>query len=259
MNNNVKNAEYSRNEIVNRAALEKLVEQSGIREGDTVWDIGAGRGAISRALLRKGARVVAIEKDAELYRKCRERLIYEDRFELYLDDFLIMDFPPGYKYKVFSNIPFLCTAEMVNRLLFCGNPPDDCYLVLQKEAAERYTGTPRETQASLLIKPFFWTGIIHHFNRKDFFPSPSVDIVLAQFQKRECRLVSEADYGKYREFITYCRNRADKPVKRALAGMLSWEQIKRISRLLNIDYRSGIGELSLTQYLGVFRVINRGG
>ncbi len=259
MNHRVKKSEYSRNEIVNRRLLKRLVGQSGIEEGDTVYDIGAGAGTISRALLDKGAKVIGIEKDAEAYRKSRAKFLTEDRFELYLNDFLIMDFPPEGPYKVFSNIPFMHTAAIIDRLLFCDNPPEDCYLVIQKEAAERYAGIGGETLQSLFIKPLFWADVVYHFSGSDFFPVPGVDIVLVQFEKRRCRLVAEEHYGRYREFITYCRDRADKPVKKVLRGLLSWEQFRRLSRLVDIDYRASTGSLTFMQYLAIFQfhVANR--
>jgi 23S rRNA (adenine-N6)-dimethyltransferase len=245
--------EYSRNEIVNKKLITRLVDQSSIGKGDLVYDIGAGSGAISEALLKKGARVIAVEKDKEIYRKCKQRLIGQDRFELYLDDFLIMDFPPESTYKVFSNIPFIRTADIVNRLLFNANPPSDCYLVLQREAANRYAGLPRETLASLLLKPVFWVDIVYHFNRKDFFPVPSVDIVLLQVEKRRSRLVPEQHYGLYRDFIVFCREEADRTVKKSLKRLFTYSQLKQLSRLLNIDYRSSPTELNFVQYLAIFQ------
>ncbi|MBN2074678.1 MAG: methyltransferase domain-containing protein [Dehalococcoidales bacterium] len=244
---------YSQNQIVNRQILKQLIDQSGIHAGDTVYDIGCGTGTISRVLLDKGARVIGVEKDVELYRKCRAKFITEDRFELYIIDFLQMDFPPKSTYKVFSNIPFLHTAEIINKLLYCDNPPEDCYLVLEKRAAERYTGIGGETLQSLLLKPLFWADVVWHFIAGDFFPVPGVDIVLAQFEKRQCRLVSAKDYRAYREFVTFFRNRADKPVKKVLRELFTWTQFRRLSRLVNIDYRSSPAELSFTQYLAIFQ------
>jgi 23S rRNA (adenine-N6)-dimethyltransferase len=247
---------YSQNQIVNRQILERLVDQSGIQAGDIVYDIGCGTGTISRLLLDKVARVIGVEKDAELYRKCRAKFITEGRFELYLDDFLqpeLLEFPPKKPYKVFSNIPFIHTAEIIEKLLYCDNPPEDCYLVLEKRAAERYTGINGETLQSLLLKSLFWADIVWHFNTKDFFPIPAVYIVLVQFEKRQCRLVSSKDYPAYKEFVTFFRDRADKPVKKVLKELFTWTQFRRLSRLVNIDYHGSPAELSFSQYLVIFQ------
>ena len=125
--------------------------------------------------------------------------------------------------------------------------------MLEKRTAERYTGIGGETLQSLLLKPLFWADLVWHFNAKDFFPVPGVDIVLVQFEKRQCRLVSAKDYHAYREFVTFFRDRADKPVKKVLTELFTWTQFKRLSSLVNIDYRGSPAELSFTQYLAIFQ------
>jgi 16S rRNA A1518/A1519 N6-dimethyltransferase RsmA/KsgA/DIM1 with predicted DNA glycosylase/AP lyase activity len=244
---------YSQNEMVNQSIIEKLVNQSSISNGDLVYDIGAGTGAISMALLKKGARVIAIEKDYSKYLKCKERFIGQDRFELYLDDFLLRDFSNIGKYKVFSSIPFFHTAEIINRILFCENPPEDSYLVLQREAAEKYAGIPEDTLASLVIKPLFWVDIIYHFERADFHPVPSVDVALLQVEKRRCPLVPIQQYSLYKDFIVSVREGADTTINKSLKWFFTYTQVKQLTRLMHIDFRSSPTELNFTQYLCLFQ------
>jgi 23S rRNA (adenine-N6)-dimethyltransferase len=248
-----RNIHNSQNIIVNEKLVERLIGQSSIVKGDLVYDIGAGTGTITRALLLKGACVIAIEKDRALYLKLKQKIIYPDRLELHCADFLDWKLPEGKKYKVFSNIPFFHTADIINRVLLGDSPPEDCYLVIQKEAAEKFAGVPRETLASLLLKPLFWVDIIYHFDRNDFRPVPAVDIALFQAEKRKCRLVSERHYDLYRDFIIYCREGSHRTVKKALSGLFSYLQLKRLSRLLYIDYRADPAELNFMQYLSIFQ------
>ncbi len=244
---------YSQNEIVNERLLKGLVNRSGIAPGDLVYDIGAGTGNITAALLTRGAHVIAIEKDTRLCARLERRLFASDKVEIRNADFLAIEFSPSALYKVFANIPFSHTAEMIKKLLFNKVPPDDCYLMVQKEAAEKYAGIPADTLVSLLIKPLFWVDIIYHFSRNDFLPVPSVDIVLLQFERRRCGLIPLSQYSLYRDFIVYCRERTDRTVKQALKNLFSFSQIKRIFRLLRIDYHARPTELIFQQYLGLFQ------
>ena len=244
---------YSQNEIINKRLLQKLVNQSGIAVGDLVYDIGAGTGNITAALLEKGARVVAIEKDEQLCLKLKRRFPECKKVTVYHDDFLQHDFSPSAIYKIFANIPFSCTADIIHKLVFNKASPDDCYLIVQKEAAEKYTGIPTDTLVSLLVKPLFWVDILYHFNRNDFFPVPSVDIVLLQFERRKCWLIPESQYALYKDFVIYCREGTDRTVKRVLKNLFSFSQIKQIFRLLRIDYRARPTELSFRQYLCLFQ------
>jgi SAM-dependent methyltransferase len=49
-----------------QASIDWLVEQTGLRPGRTVVDLGAGTGKLTRLLLPSGARVVAVEPIAEM-------------------------------------------------------------------------------------------------------------------------------------------------------------------------------------------------
>jgi len=248
------NIKYSQNEIANKKLIERLVNQSNITKDDLVYDIGSGAGIISEALLNKGAVVTAIEKDPKLCYECKARFLKHDRFEVYLDDFLEWEFPLGQRFKVFSNIPFFHTAEIVNKLLFGNALPEDCYLVIQKEAAEKYSGVHRDTLTSLLIKPLFWVDIIYYFRRTDFRPVPSVDVVLLQFEKRQCQLIPAQYYGLYKDFVVFCREGASQTVKKAFGELFTYSQIKQISKLLGIEYQYNPANLNFAQYLSVFQL-----
>jgi 23S rRNA (adenine-N6)-dimethyltransferase len=197
--------------------------------------------------------VIAFETDKRRYLECKEKFINQDRFELYLDDFLIWEIPPQQRYKVFSNIPFSHTADIINKLLHGTNPPEDCYLIIQKEAAEKYAGFPVDTLASLLIKPLFWADIIYHFNRNDFRPVPSVDIALLHIEQRASNLIPEWQYELYRNFVIFLRQGKNRTIKKAFKQMFTYTQQKRLSKILNIDFRSSPTSLSFVQYLGIFQ------
>lgn len=50
----------------------------------------------------------------------------------------------------------------------------DIWLIMEKGAAKRYMGIPRETEKSLLLKVNWEMKIRYHFRREDFHPAPSV-------------------------------------------------------------------------------------
>jgi 23S rRNA (adenine-N6)-dimethyltransferase len=245
---------YSQNETINKKLLKNLIDKTSISKGDLVYDIGAGAGNITEALLAKGAHVISIEKDGYLFNKLQHRFFNREAVSLHHTDFLNWEFS-GHRYKVFANIPFIQTADIIRKLLYCGNPPDDCYLIIQKEAALKYAGVPKETLASLLIKPRFWVGIVYYFDRKDFNPAPAVDIVLVQFERRKCQLVPGLLYMTYRDFIVFLREESAGNIKSALKHLFTYPQINHISTLLNIYLQQKTVELNFLQYLGIFQFL----
>jgi 23S rRNA (adenine-N6)-dimethyltransferase len=131
----------SQNFLHGRALVDRLLAVSSIRSGDLVYDLGAGYGLITDRLARRGCQVVAVEMDLELAVQLRARFVDVPAVRVSEADVLAVPFP-GQPYKVFASIPFNATAAIVHRLTRAPNPPEDSYLVVQAEAAQRFTGQP---------------------------------------------------------------------------------------------------------------------
>jgi Dimethyladenosine transferase (rRNA methylation) len=67
-----------------------IVEQAQISRDDFVLEIGPGLGALTSEILKRGARLLALEKDARLANFLREKF-RDPRFELHHGDALDFD------------------------------------------------------------------------------------------------------------------------------------------------------------------------
>ncbi len=92
--------------------------------------------------------------------------------------------PDKGNYKVFSNIPYYLTTEIVRKLTENANPPSEMWLVMEKGAAKRFLGVPAETKYSLSLKYRWKLDIVYFFKKEDFHPKPSVDSVLLHFLRK---------------------------------------------------------------------------
>ncbi|GAB4197525.1 MAG: 16S rRNA (adenine(1518)-N(6)/adenine(1519)-N(6)) -dimethyltransferase RsmA [Sandaracinaceae bacterium] len=57
---------FSQNFLVARPIVEGIADACGVRAGDAVVELGPGLGTLSAALLRRGARVLAVERDRDM-------------------------------------------------------------------------------------------------------------------------------------------------------------------------------------------------
>lgn len=174
---------FSQNYLTSSDMINKLLKRTSITKNDHVLEIGPGKGHITRALLRRRSRVTAVELDGELYQSLREKFAGEKNLRLIHMDFLKFRLPDNGNYKVFSNIPFNRTTAILRRLTERPNPPEEIWLVVEKGAAKRFMGKPRENLRSLLLKPYFNMEIAYYFQREDFHPRPGVDAVLLHLKK----------------------------------------------------------------------------
>ncbi len=190
--------------------VRELVVAADITDQDLVLEIGSGKGIITQEIAKKAKEVWAIEKDKTLFDQLNDKFSPKgtsvgaliSNVKLINIDFLEFNLPEE-KYKVLSNIPFSITSEIINKFLKTKNRPEEMYLILQKEAAEKFAGIPKETQSSILTKPFYEVEILGEIDRTNFTLKPQIKIVFAKFTKREKPFILEEDIPEFRRFVIY--------------------------------------------------------
>jgi len=246
---------HSQNFLKSPKLVEKLVRLAKIKSNDLVYEIGPGKGIITDQLLRVGARVVAVEKDKRLFQKIRKRFQGDSQIKVFCADFLKWNLPKSERYKIFSNIPFNLTAQIIKKIISVANPPEESYLIIQEEAAKKFAGLPygKEKQYSLLLKPWFEMGILYRFKMTDFYPVPKVNIVLLKIRKREKSLVEKEDSQLYRDFIVYGFNQWKSNLKKGFKKVFTHQQFSRLAKDLKFDLSSQPTDLTFEQWLGLFK------
>ena len=244
MRNRIK---YSQNFLTNTQLVESLVSKSNISSNNTVIEIGAGEGIITKALLKKAGKVIAFELDNEFFRRLTQKFQNEKSLELKLEDFLASNLP-DYPYKVFSNIPFNITSAIIKKLTLENNPPEDAYLILQKEAAAKFAGKPldiKNSQLSVILHPWFEFRIVHTFRPGDFFPRPNVNIILLEIKKRDVPLIESK--AMYEDFATYAFNQPKPNITEGLSKIMKIKPTNLKPSELSFDEWINLFELFLTQ------------
>lgn len=234
--------------------VRRLVSMSSIGPCDTVYEIGPGNGIITAALASVAKHVIAIEKDAALVRSLRERFRVFENVEIVEQDCLGYAFRSNaVPYKIFANIPYNITAQILRGIVYAQPDFAEGYLVLQKEAAQKYSGVPTETLCSILAKPFFEFQILFQFQRTDFSPVPNVDSVLLWIKRRGHPLIDRRDLAVYREFVEYGFGRWRPNLRLAFKNIFTYKQWKRLSHDLEIPFNATPTELTFEQWLGLYR------
>ena len=133
------------NFLVDGNIVRKSLELARVGPGDRVVEIGPGLGTLTAALLAAGAEVWAVERDAALHRHLAASLAPEFPGRLHLIEGDAMDLPlaglEAGEFKIVANLPYAIATPWLDAVLE-GALPQRMVLMLQREAAQRYTARP---------------------------------------------------------------------------------------------------------------------
>lgn len=137
--------------------IRKLVDESGVAEGDLVLEIGPGTGTLTEELLGRGCRVVASELDAGLAALLRDRyagaiaagtlrLIEGDCLEgkAALNREVVAAVGEG-PFRLVANLPYGAASAVMAILAMDFPLPGGClgqYVTIQREVGERLRAKP---------------------------------------------------------------------------------------------------------------------
>jgi 16S rRNA (adenine1518-N6/adenine1519-N6)-dimethyltransferase len=148
------------------SAAQKIVEALGDVSQKRVLEIGPGTGALTRRLVARARRVIAIEFDKVLAAQLRMRFALASNIEIIEGDVLAIDFDtifgpkpgisrPGLEYSpepahVVGNLPYYITSDILLRLFEYSRYFDTLILMVQREVADRIAAKPGRRDYGLL-------------------------------------------------------------------------------------------------------------
>ena len=224
------------NFLRSKGALRAIVEAGKVVKGETVLEIGPGRGALTEFLLASGARVIAIEKDDSLIPFLENKFAKEiasKRLKLIHGDVLEMgakkilrrsDLQSGLEvgppsYKLIANIPYYITGIVIRKFLEEKIQPQMMVLLLQKEVAERIVARDgKESLLSIAVKSYCNPKYIMKVKRDAFSPTPNVDSAIVAFENVSKKFFTENKISEEEFFTLVCTGFAHK--RKKLSGNL---------------------------------------
>lgn len=199
-------ATHSQHFLRNPRLIAELIGHSNIRRGDLVIDIGAGSGAITAVLARRCRQVLAYENEPGALNKLQQNMRRHKNVKVIAQDFLRAKLPDE-PYKVFANIPFHLSADIVRKLTSDDlHTPQAIYLIVQKQFAQKIVPSDWHftSQLGTQLAPWWQTRIRRPLRRTDFTPPPAVDTVLLELKPQSEPPLSTLEHDKYQSFVAKC-------------------------------------------------------
>jgi len=240
----------SQNFLVDHRAIDALVDGSGVGDGDLVVDIGAGNGLISAALVRRGAQVLAIERDPSLAERLSAKFATWPAVTVVEGDVLDTSLPAE-AFRVVANIPFGITTKILRRLLDADALVRADVIVQAEVARKRGTGG-RGTLLNACWEPWFEFGTGARIAASAFRPRPRVDAAVLIVTRRSRPLVEPGSRQDYVKFVSAAFEGARPTVASALAPDMGRSRFAGLAQQLGFGVDALPSQLDVRQWAGLF-------
>jgi len=215
-----------------------------------VLDLGAGGGALTRALLDAGARVRAIELDPAALRQLEARFGADPRVELVEGDATVVPLPSA-PFAVVANLPFAAGTTILRRLLGDPDVPlTQLDAIVEWGLAAKRTAVWPSTVLGCTWGAWYELSLVRRVPRACFAPPPSVDAAVVRATRRRQPLVPPEEAGAYEAELRRAFA-ARGPLDRILPRGL----VHRSAHELGFDLHAAARDLDTRQWSELYRMV----
>lgn len=192
------------NFLIDRNIARRIVAAAAIDTKDEVLEIGPGRGALTRLLVEKASRVVAVELDNALAADLPARIGNTNALTVVQQDAL--EFEPSSHfdspYKLVANLPYYVGTPMVRRFLTVQQTPSELIVMVQKEVADNMTASPGGMGLlSVMVQLFASAKTLFSVPPKAFRPRPKVASAVVKLEPLAEPAIPVVDTDEFISFV----------------------------------------------------------
>lgn len=266
------------NFLVDRRALERIVEAAELGPEDIVLEIGPGLGTLTRLLAAAAGRVVAVELDQRLVEILSQTLADCPNIKIMPGDILQLDpvelirnatpplrCPPApllphssaplLSFKVVANFPYYITSAVLRHLLTAKVRPKLMVVTVQLEVARRITAEPGDMNLLAVSVQFYGRPrIVTRIKASAFYPSPQVDSAVVRIDLGGPPVVEVDDVDSFFEVVRAGFAQRRKQLRNALSAELALpaSEVAQALSKAGVDPRRRAQTLSIEEWAKVW-------
>ncbi len=214
--------------LIDQRVLERIAE-AAVSQGDTVFEIGPGRGALTTHLIRRAERVVAVELDRALVTALPAECGHPPNLEVIERDVLQLDWQQVLRGTdprtsvVAGNLPYYITSPILRAVFAAGRSLRSATFLLQEDVADRTVARPGSRSfgyLSCLCQLFSRPSRLFGVPSGAFSPPPKVQSAVVRFT-----MCPHHPPDGLVEFISACFRHPRKTLRNNLSGSYPADRI----------------------------------
>ncbi len=167
------------NFLKSQSAIDRIIGIIAPQPGQTIVEVGPGRGALTLPLAESGARIIGVEFDRDLTGYLGKLLRKHDNATILNQDFL--DYEPDKgsteQFVLVGNLPYNISGPVVEWAVRHHDRIPTACLMMQREVGVRLSSSPGQkdwSPAAIFTQLYFEIEICFSIGPEDFHPQPQV-------------------------------------------------------------------------------------
>ena len=194
---NQKYPKHTQNFITSKKNIYSILSHINIGKDDHVIEIGSGKGHFTKEIAKDSQSLTAIEIDKRVSQITEEKVSSYRNVQIISKDVLKFVFPRKMDYKIFGNIPYNISTEIVKKITFESSAMVS-YLIVEEGFAKRLRNLNRALGLTLMVEVDI--EILKKVPRSYFHPHPKVDSGLIVLKRHKPK-IAKSDYKEYESFV----------------------------------------------------------
>ena len=206
-----------------RRILGRIADALHLKGGETVLEIGPGRGALTDILADRAGRLIAIEYDRALADLLRQRYAKRNNVLIAEADVLEVSLGSlaGGPYVLVGNVPYYITTPILFHALVPPRAERSVYLV-QREVADRLSAAPGTKEYGALtvnVAALARAETLFGVPAGAFVPPPKVDSAVVRITPHALPLVQPDEERPFRTLVQNAFGMRRKQMRRVLRSL----------------------------------------
>ena len=254
--------------LVDGRILNRILAAADLTPPEVALEIGPGRGVLTRQLVRRAARVIAVELDAALAAALPARLGHPSNLEVVAADARTVDIAARLgaptPYKVIANLPYYAANPILRRFLEmdAAYRPQLMTVMVQREVAESIAAVPgKMSLLSVAVQYYAIPRLICAVPPSAFRPPPKVASAVVRLDLRPQPAVAVADTAAFFALVRAGFAAPRKQLRNSLSHGLNrpGNGIDPLLAAAGIDGRRRAETLSLEEWAALYAAVAAAG
>ena len=253
---------FGQNFLHDEAVIHQIVRAINPQPGQSLVEIGPGKGALTRGLIDSGCRLDLIELDRDLVPLLQALFGDAEQLHIHSADALQFDYSSlrqgESKLRVVGNLPYNISTPLIFRLLSQAEHISDMHFMLQLEVVNRLAASPGSKawgKLGVMAQYHCQVDALFEVPASAFTPVPKVQSAIVRLEPNRAGNADPEEEQRLRRVVQAAFGQRRKTLRNTLRDVVSVQQLED----LGISPTARAETLGLQQFLAISELLREEG